>query len=136
MLIPLWNCWYFFALYANAAGGDGLRPAQSTASTHVLDRYLLAKTRAVRRGRRRAQLDDYEVANACDTMRGFIDVLTNWYIRRSRERFWAADAGRGVRRRRATAAFDTLYTVLETVLPGGRAAAAADHRGGLARPDR
>ena len=55
------------------------------------------------------QLDNYEVANACDSTRGFLDVLTNWYIRRSRERFWASD---GVV---DTGAFDTLYTVLETV---------------------
>ena len=37
------------------------------------------------------QLDDYEIADACDATRTFLDVLTNWYIRRSRERFWAAD---------------------------------------------
>ena len=37
------------------------------------------------------QLDDYEIANACDSTRAFLDVLSNWYIRRSRERFWAAD---------------------------------------------
>ena len=55
------------------------------------------------------QLDDYEVANACDSTRSFLDVLTNWYIRRSRDRFWAAD---GVVDR---GAFDTLYTVLEVV---------------------
>ena len=42
VLIPLWNCWYFFALYANAAGYDAQR---STTSTHPMDRYLLAKTR-------------------------------------------------------------------------------------------
>ena len=54
-------------------------------------------------------MDDYGVADACDSTRAFIDVLTNWYIRRSRERFWAAD---GVV---DEAAFDTLYTVLEVV---------------------
>ena len=59
--------------------------------------------------RRPQQMDDYEVADACDTTRAFLDVLTNWYIRRSRDRFW------GRRRRRGHAAFDTLYTVLETV---------------------
>ena len=55
------------------------------------------------------QLDDYEIANACDSTRSFLDVLSNWYIRRSRERFWAADGDVD------EAAFDTLYTVLETV---------------------
>ncbi len=105
VLIPLWNCWYFFALYANAAGYDAQR---STASTHPMDRYLLAKTRQYVETATR-QMDDYEVANACDTTRAFLDVLSNWYIRRSRERFWAAD---GVT---DTDAFDTLFTVLETV---------------------
>ena len=65
---------------------------------------MLAKTRQYVEAMTR-QLDDYEVANACDSTRNFLDVLTNWYIRRSRDRFWAEDS----------AAFDTLYTVLETV---------------------
>ncbi|MDT7582329.1 MAG: isoleucyl-tRNA synthetase, partial [Pseudonocardiales bacterium] len=105
VLIPLWNCWYFFALYANAAGYDAKR---STASAHPMDRYLLAKAGELVTQSTR-QLDDYEVANACDSMRSFLEVLSNWYIRRSRERFWAAD---GVV---DTDAFDTLFTVLETV---------------------
>ncbi|MFC5177432.1 isoleucine--tRNA ligase [Nocardioides taihuensis] len=105
VLIPLWNSWYFFALYANAAGYEAKR---STASEDPLDRYLLAKLREYVADAT-AQLDDYEVANACDSTRAFLDVLTNWYIRRSRERFWAAD---GVV---DEAAFDTLWTVLETV---------------------
>jgi isoleucyl-tRNA synthetase len=88
-----------------------------------MDRYLLAKTRQYVEESTR-QLDDYEVANACDTTRGFLDVLSNWYIRRSRERFWAADSSSSVdlveRRPEPVEgttkdAFDTLYTVLETV---------------------
>src|SRR5690606_16463786 len=51
------------------------------------------------------QLDEYAVADACETTRSFLDVLTNWYIRRSRDRFWGD----------STEAFDTLYTVLEVV---------------------
>jgi isoleucyl-tRNA synthetase len=109
VLIPLWNCWYFFALYANAAGYDAKR---STASEHPMDRYLLAKTRQYVETATR-QMDDYEVANACDTTRAFLDVLSNWYIRRSRERFWAADSSTG--EPVGTEAFDTLFTVLETV---------------------
>src|SRR5215212_1731148 len=105
VLIPLWNCWYFFALYANAAGYDAKRV---TTSEHRMDRYVLAKTRQYVEDSTR-QLDDYEIANACATMQRFLDVLSNWYIRRSRERFWAADG------RVDEAAFDTLYTVLETV---------------------
>ncbi len=105
VLIPLWNSWYFFALYANAAGVSASR---STDSEDPLDRYLLAKCRQYVEAMTE-QLDNYEVANACDSTRAFLDVLTNWYIRRSRERFWAV--GGEVDQ----AAFDTLHTVLETV---------------------
>ena len=107
VLIPLWNSWYFFQLYANAAG-EGYDAQWSTASQDPLDRYLLAKCRQYVETMTH-QLDNYEVAGACDSTRSFLDVLTNWYIRRSRERFWAAD---GVV---DEAAFDTLYTVLEVV---------------------
>ncbi len=109
VLIPLWNAWSFFSLYANAAdGGSGYRAQWSTASTDVLDRYLLAKLRDFV-ATMQEQMDAYEVANACDTMRGFLDVLTNWYIRRSRDRFWGGED------ESAKAAFDTLFTTLETV---------------------
>ena len=105
VLIPLWNTWYFFALYANAAsGGEGYAAAGGTASSHVMDRYVLAKLRRYVEDMTR-QLDDYEVANACDSTRAFLEVLTNWYVRRSRERFWDE----------SPEAFDTLWTVLETV---------------------
>ncbi|MBC2932986.1 isoleucine--tRNA ligase [Nocardioides sp. zg-1228] len=105
VLIPLWNSWSFFSLYANAAGGgEGHDATWRTDSAHPMDRYILAKLRDYVSAMT-DQLDDYEVAAACDSTRGFLDVLTNWYIRRSRERFWDEDAD----------AFDTLYTVLEVV---------------------
>ncbi|CAB4912326.1 unannotated protein [freshwater metagenome] len=105
VLIPLWNSWSFFSLYANAAaGGAGHDAAWRTDSTHPMDRYILAKLRDYVAAMT-DQLDNYEVAAACDSTRSFLDVLTNWYIRRSRERFWDEDAD----------AFDTLYTVLEVV---------------------
>ncbi|HEX3932905.1 MAG TPA: isoleucine--tRNA ligase [Nocardioides sp.] len=108
VLIPLWSCWYFFTLYANAACPGGYDAQRSTASDHPMDRYLLAKTRQYVEESTR-QLDDYEVANACDTTQRFLEVLSNWYIRRSRHRFWSADGNVD------EAAFDTLFTVLETV---------------------
>jgi isoleucyl-tRNA synthetase len=105
VLIPLWNSWYFFQLYANAAGqGQGYDASVSTASTDPLDRYLLAKCRDFVE-EMTTSLDAYAVADACDATRSFLDVLTNWYIRRSRDRFWGDNP----------AAFDTLYTVLEVV---------------------
>ncbi|GGF44234.1 isoleucine--tRNA ligase [Marmoricola endophyticus] len=105
VLIPLWNSWYFFALYANAAGHDAVA---STASSDPMDRYLLAKTREYVASVT-AQLDAYAVADACDTTRSFLDVLSNWYIRRSRERFWAAAGAVDV------GAFGTLATVLDVL---------------------
>ncbi len=105
VLIPLWNSWSFFSLYANAAaGGEGHDAVWRTDSAHPMDRYILAKLRDYVAAMT-DQLDNYEVAAACDSTRGFLDVLTNWYIRRSRDRFWDEDAD----------AFDTLYTVLEVV---------------------
>ena len=100
-LLPLWNTYYFFSLYANAAGYE----AQiSHSSTDVLDRYLLAKTRdlvvAVE-----ADMNKYDSYSASSRLRDFADVLTNWYVRRSRDRFWEG----------SVEAFDTLFTVLETV---------------------
>ncbi|WP_153396994.1 isoleucine--tRNA ligase [Ornithinicoccus halotolerans] len=106
VLIPLWNAWYFFGLYANA---EGYQAHWSTSSTHVLDRYLLAKLRDLVSSSQ-AALDEYDIAGACDAVRGFVDVLTNWYIRRSRERFWSTG---GSQQTGSAEAFDTLYTALE-----------------------
>jgi isoleucyl-tRNA synthetase len=100
-ILPLWNSYYFFALYANA---EAYEAKPSTESEHVLDRYILAKTRALVAGLG-AQLDEYNVPAACQELREYLEVLTNWYIRRSRDRFWAGE----------TAALDTLWTVLEAV---------------------
>ncbi|MGA8045496.1 MAG: class I tRNA ligase family protein, partial [Dermatophilaceae bacterium] len=107
-LIPLWNSWYFFSLYANAAGYEA---RWSTDSTHDLDRYILAKLGDYVRGSQEAQ-DVYDIARACDLTREFLELLTNWYIRRNRDRFWAADGQVDESSRQA---FDTLYTVLETL---------------------
>ncbi len=115
VMIPLWNSWYFFQLYANSCRTSTAEPdnraydaSWRTDSTAPLDRYILAKLRQYVETMTE-QLDNYAVADACDSTRSFIDVLTNWYIRRSRERFWASDGHVDA------AAFDTLYTVLEVV---------------------
>jgi len=101
VLLPLWNVWYFFSLYANAEGYEAKR---RTDSQHLLDRYVLAKTGELVADVTR-QMDAYDVSTACATVRSYLDALTNWYVRRSRNRFWSGDRD----------AFDTLYTVLETV---------------------
>lgn len=103
---PIWNAWYFFSLYANT---DGIRGTWRTDSTGVLDRYVLGKTRQlveVVQG----QMDSYDLAGACATITGFLDVLNNWYVRRSRDRFWRAEIDDDKRD-----AYDTLYTVLQTL---------------------
>ena len=99
-MLPLWNTWYFLALYANAAGSEG--HSGTVSSSHVLDRYVLAKTAELVDTVTGAQ-DRYDVAGACLAVRDHAEVLTNWYVRRSRDRFWAGDQD----------AIDTLHTVLE-----------------------
>jgi isoleucyl-tRNA synthetase len=101
VLLPLWNTWYFFSLYANASN---YKAKYSVSSTDVLDRYLLAKTRDLIT-QVEADLNQYDSYAASARLRDFSDVLTNWYVRRSRDRFWAGNEE----------AFDTLYTVLEQV---------------------
>ncbi|WUJ75687.1 isoleucine--tRNA ligase [Kribbella soli] len=100
-LIPLWNAWSFFTLYANAANTEG---AWSTTSPHVLDRYLLAGLRTLVVDVQ-THLDSYDIASACDAVQGYTEILTNWYIRRSRDRFWSGSQD----------AINTLYTALEVL---------------------
>jgi isoleucyl-tRNA synthetase len=100
-ILPLWNSYYFFALYANA---EKYQAVPSTASDNVLDRYILAKTRTVVE-QLTEQLDVYNIAAGCQLLRDHLELLTNWYIRRSRSRFWQGDRQ----------ALDTLYTVLEAI---------------------
>jgi isoleucyl-tRNA synthetase len=98
VLLPMWNSWYFLSLYANAENRTGVF---RTDSSHVLDRYVLAKLGDVIDSVTDS-MDTYDLFAACSTLRQFLDVLTNWYIRRSRDRFWAGDQD----------AIDTLHTVL------------------------
>ncbi|WP_157001187.1 isoleucine--tRNA ligase [Agromyces laixinhei] len=109
-MLPLWSTWYFFSLYANSAREGGYEASARTDSTDVLDRYLLAKLGELVTGVT-ADFEAFDSPLAAAKLRDFGDVLTNWYVRRSRDRFWAgvADDGSGGE------AFDTLYTVLETL---------------------
>lgn len=102
VLLPLWSTYYFFTLYANPAGVEA---TWRTDSPQLLDRYILAKTRELIESVT-ADLEALDSPMAAAKLRDFADVLTNWYVRRSRDRFWD-----GTDRD----AFDTLYTVLETV---------------------
>lgn len=101
-LIPLWNAFYFFTLYANA---EGLKAKFTTTADDVLDRYILAKTRDLVKGLTE-KLDACDIVGACADVSDFLELMNNWYIRRSRARFWDVSGGQE--------AFDVLYTVLVT----------------------
>ncbi|MCB9418101.1 MAG: class I tRNA ligase family protein, partial [Mycolicibacterium sp.] len=96
VLLPLWNTYSFLALYAPRVG------TWRADSTHVLDRYILAKLAELRDDLTVA-MDECDISGACEQLRQFAEALTNWYVRRSRSRFWAEDPD----------AIDTLHTVLE-----------------------
>jgi len=96
VLLPLWNAYSFLALYAPTIG------TWRTDSRHVLDRYILAKLAGLRDGLT-AAMDVCDISGACDQLRQFTEALTNWYVRRSRSRFWDEDRD----------AIDTLHTVLD-----------------------
>ena len=106
-MLPLWNSWYFFATYANAAGYEA---RFTTESSNVLDRYVLALTGDLIRDVE-ADLERLDSTTAAERLRDFASALTNWYIRRSRDRFW----GNVTEDPTTREAFDTLYTVLETL---------------------
>lgn len=108
VLLPMWNAFSFFTLYANA---DGYRAHLRTDSGQLLDRYLLAKTRTLVESVTE-RMDAYDLPGATAEIRGFIDALNNWYIRRSRDRFWAGASDSNEDDKRD--AYDTLYTVLVT----------------------
>ena len=104
VLIPIWNAYSFFTLYANV---DDHQAAVRVDSSHLLDRYLLAKTRSLVASTTLA-LDAYDLPGAASEIQLFIDALNNWYIRRSRDRFWGPEGGG----QGDPEAYDTLYTVL------------------------
>ncbi len=107
VIVPLWNSVYFFNLYCNL---ENYKPNIIYKANLPIDKYILSKSK-------RASLDvkeylsNYDITGACGVISEFIDTLNNWYIRRSRNRFWAkADTAS------ATDAYDTLYTVLNILL--------------------
>jgi len=109
VLLPLWSTYYFFTLYAGAADGGNGYVAKAVAPERVagmapMDRYVLARTDELVAAVT-AQMDAYDIAAACESVREHLDVLTNWYVRTQRDRFWAEDDD----------AFDTLWTALETL---------------------
>jgi isoleucyl-tRNA synthetase len=100
-MIPLWNAFYFFTLYANA---EDYHAKEIYKSGEAIDNYILSKLKCLI-AKTKHGLETYDVAEACTELTNFMEILNNWYIRRTRDRFWEGDAQ----------AFDTLYTVLVNV---------------------
>ncbi len=104
---PLWNAVHFFTLYANA---DAIQvQANHPLSTDLMDRYILAKLRDLTNSCRTG-LDQYDYPYVTENITQFLDILNNWYIRRSRERFWKATHDRD-----KESAYETLFTTLHTL---------------------
>ncbi len=106
-LIPLWNVYSFFVTYANIDGWEPQPINLPTAS--LLDKWILARLNQVV-----AQvtdcLDNYDAYGATLAVEPFLDDLTNWYVRRSRRRFWKSEQDAD-----KNAAYATLYHVLTTL---------------------
>ncbi len=107
--IPLWNCYSFFVTYARLDNFEPSQPQVPIAERHVLDRWLLSRlsglTESVSGG-----LDRYDAIEPARRIQRFVDDLSNWYVRRSRRRFWKSQADRD-----KVAAYQTLYEVLTTL---------------------
>lgn len=105
VLLPLWNTWYFLALYAGTVdGGKGYiaQPVAPGTATDVMDRYLLSAG-GLLADTVRAHLEQYDLPAATAAIRDYLDLLTNWYVRTQRDRFW----------NEKRSAFDTLFTALD-----------------------
>ena len=107
LLIPLWNAYSFFVTYANI---DGYEPSETPYEelANPLDRWIISNLNRLVKTVTDA-MDSYDVQAACSALTAFIDDLNNWYIRRSRRRFWKSENDGDKKE-----AYDTLYRVLLT----------------------
>ena len=103
-LLQLWNTYHLYVLYANANGVDPAADAPARQDRTDLDRWALSRLQATVE-LVRERLDDFDATTAGRAVQGFVDELSNWYVRRSRRRFWDGDP----------AAFATLREALVTV---------------------
>jgi isoleucyl-tRNA synthetase len=109
-LLTLWNVYHFFVLYANI---DGFVPGREApvplAERPVLDRWLLSRLSHLVEVVD-SSLERYDVNSATRPIQGFVEDLSNWYVRRSRRRFWKSDSDAD-----KLAAHQTLYETLVTL---------------------
>ncbi len=108
-IIPLWNVYSFFVTYANIDGFDPQATAPPVERRPELDRWILSELAELTVDMT-ASLDTYEVELATRRAEGFVEQLSNWYVRRSRRRFWKSDADKDKQ-----AAYATLYECLVTL---------------------
>tara|TARA_B100000073_G_scaffold153918_1_gene127092 strand:+ start:69 stop:1307 length:1239 start_codon:yes stop_codon:yes gene_type:complete len=106
---PIWSAYSFFTLYANI---DDYQATFINQPSNTLDKYILAKTHQLVTNVTE-YMDKYDLPGATNEIRGFIDALNNWYIRRSRDRFWSP--AKPIHDRDKQDAYDTLFTVLHAL---------------------
>ena len=105
----LWNTYAFFVLYANIDGFDATKYKLEYDKLPVMDKWLLSRLNTVV-GEVDENLDKYRIPEAAKALQDFVDEMSNWYVRRSRERFWA----KGMEQDKINA-YMTLYTALVTI---------------------
>ncbi|MCI8502468.1 MAG: isoleucine--tRNA ligase [Dorea sp.] len=102
----LWNTYAFFVLYANIDNFDATKYSLEYDKLSVMDKWLLSKLNTLVKDVD-ADLNDYRIPEAARALQDFVDDMSNWYVRRSRERFWA----KGMEQDKINA-YMTLYTAL------------------------
>ncbi len=105
----LWNTYAFFVLYANIDNFDASKYTLEYDKLSVMDKWLLSKLNSLIKDVD-TNLGNYRIPEAARALDGFVDEMSNWYVRRSRERFWA----KGMEQDKINA-YMTLYTALVTV---------------------
>ncbi len=112
VLLPFWNAFSFFTTYAEADGitADDLAAAPQLSERPEIDRWIVSVLQSLIRSVN-TEMEDYRLFAVIAPILGFVDDLTNWYIRRSRRRFWSQRSGTNDDRDKL-AAFATLYEVL------------------------
>ena len=105
----LWNTYAFYVLYANIDGFDPTKYTLDKASLSVMDKWILSKLNTAVKAVDE-NMSAYKIPEATRVLEGFVDELSNWYVRRCRERFWVKDMPAD-----KVNAYMTLYTALVTV---------------------
>jgi isoleucyl-tRNA synthetase len=113
-LVKLRNVYSFFTIYANIDGFDPSQPASDPKKRSEIDRWILSELNLLVQGVT-ADLDAYDVYGATGKITTFVDALSNWYVRRSRDRFWRAKAADGTMDADKRAAYETLYEAIVTL---------------------